>query len=109
MRQLVWPLLALSLAFQFSLGLPLSTRLVPTSCLTRLIDKIIKKLATWKASLLSHRERLALVRQVLSVMPVHILLAMSINSTILKKITRFIREFLWHGWKDAKSGNYAIS
>lgn len=69
------------------LGLPLSIRKVSSSCLLSLVDKMIKKLATWKVSLLSHGEHLALVRHVLSAMQVHILLAMAINPTIPKKVT----------------------
>nr|XP_040249685.1 uncharacterized protein LOC120967149 [Aegilops tauschii subsp. strangulata] len=85
------------------LGLPLSLRKTPTSTLLPLLDKLTKKLATWKAALLSRAERLALVRHVLSVMPVHILFAMAINPTILKRVHGIIRDFLWHGRKDANS------
>ena len=73
------------------LGLPLSVHNTPTSALLPLLDKLSEKLATWKASLLSCVERLALMRHVLSVMPVHILLAMAINPAILKKIIHIIR------------------
>ena len=64
------------------LGLPLSPRKVPASHLQPLLNKLLRKLATWKAALLSRGERLALVRQVLTAMPVHILLAMALSPTI---------------------------
>lgn len=91
------------------LGLPLSIRKAPASVLLPLVDKLVKRLATWKASLLSRGERLALVRHVLSALPVHILLAMAINPPILKKITRLIRDFLWFGRKDAKAACCPVS
>lgn len=91
------------------LGLPLSIRKPSSSAMLPLVDKLTRALATWRASLLSRGEWLALVRHVLTVMPVHILLAMSINPTILKKVTQVIRDFLWHGRKDAKAGCCPVS
>ncbi|XP_045087904.1 uncharacterized protein [Aegilops tauschii subsp. strangulata] len=61
---------------------------------------IIKQLSTWHATLLSHGERLALVRHVLCAIPTHILVVLALCSPILKQINRSIREFLWHGWKE---------
>ncbi|XP_073363427.1 uncharacterized protein [Aegilops tauschii subsp. strangulata] len=86
------------------LGIPISICKAPSSTLLPLVERMSKKLATWKASLLSRGERLLLARHVLSGMPVHILLAMAINPPILKKIICIIRDFLWHGRKDAKAG-----
>ena len=42
-------------------------------------------------------------------MPVHILLAMAINPSILKKITTVVRDFLWHGRKEARAGCCLVS
>ena len=36
-------------------------------------------------------------------MPVHILLVMTINPSILKKITTVLRDFFWHGRMDSKA------
>ncbi|XP_073363327.1 uncharacterized protein [Aegilops tauschii subsp. strangulata] len=91
------------------LGLPLSLRKVPASHLLPLIDKLLRKLATWKAALLSRGERLALVWQVLMAMPMHILLAMLLSPPILKKANRIIRDFLWHGRRDARAGSCLVS
>ncbi|XP_073367942.1 uncharacterized protein [Aegilops tauschii subsp. strangulata] len=91
------------------LGLPLSIRKAPSSMLLPLVERMSKKLATWKASLLSLGERLSLARHVLSAMHVHILLAMAINPPILKKIIRIIRDLLWHGRKDAKASACLVS
>ena len=74
-----------------------------------LVDKLSKKPATWKASLLLRGQRLALARRVLSAMPVRILLARAINPSILKKINRLIRDFLWHDNKDAHTGSCIVS
>ncbi|XP_073357774.1 uncharacterized protein [Aegilops tauschii subsp. strangulata] len=73
------------------LGFPLSIRKTPSSALLPLVDKLARKLATW-------------MRHVLSAMPVHILMAIAICPKILKKIMRIIRDFFWHGRRDASSG-----
>ncbi|KAM3210957.1 hypothetical protein ACQJBY_064675 [Aegilops geniculata] len=66
---------------------------------------IIKQLSTWHATLLSHGERLALVRHVLCAIPTHILVVLALCSPILKQINRSIREFLWYGWKETVNGH----
>lgn len=81
----------------------------PPSHLMPLIDKLLRKLATWKVTLLTRGERLALVRQVLSAMHVHILLAMALSPPILKKANRIIRDFLWHDRKDTRAGSGLVS
>jgi len=91
------------------LGLPLSICKLHYSALLLLVDRLFRKLATWKAFLLSRGERLALVRHVLTAMPVHTLLVMAIHPAIHKKITAIVRNFLWHGRKDAKSGSCLVS
>ena len=48
------------------------------------------------------------MRHVLSAMPVHILMAIAINPTILKKIMWIIRDFLWHGRRDARLGSCLV-
>lgn len=90
------------------LGLPLSVWKIPTSALMPLVERMAKRLATWQASLLSRGERLALVRHVLSAMPVHILLAMALSPPILKLVTRIIRDLIWHGRREARAGNFLV-
>ena len=74
-----------------------------------LVNKLFQKLVTWKASLLSRGEQLALVRHVLTAMPTHILLPMAIPPPILKKITRVIRDILWQGCKEVRVGCCLVS
>lgn len=90
------------------LGLPLSVRKVPVSPLLPLVEKMAKRLGTCQASLLSRGERLALVRHVLSAMPVHILLATALSPPILKLVTHIIRDFLWHGRREARAGSCLV-
>lgn len=64
------------------LGLPLTLGKILTSALL-LVEKIKKKIPIWWASLLSHGDRLALVRHVLYAMPNHFLIAIAVNKSIL--------------------------
>lgn len=59
--------------------------------------------------MLSHGELLTLVRFVLSAMPVHMLIVMALNSTILKKINRVICDFLWHGCRESRGGHCLVN
>ena len=83
------------------LGLPLSLRKPSTVDLLPLVDKLERKLSTWLGSMLSLGDRLALCRHVLCAMPIHILIAIAVNKSILARVNRIIRSFLWAGSKDA--------
>nr|XP_020165808.1 uncharacterized protein LOC109751329 [Aegilops tauschii subsp. strangulata] len=72
------------------LGLPLSLRKVPASALQPMVDRMATKLSTWRASMLSRGERLALARHVLSAMPTHIMMAIALSVPTLKQINRII-------------------
>ena len=70
-----------------------------------LVYKLEGKLSTWLGSMLSLGDRLALCRHVLCAMPIHILIAIAVNKSILARVNRIIRSFLWVGRKDAPEGN----
>uniref|UniRef100_A0A453BHE5 Uncharacterized protein n=1 Tax=Aegilops tauschii subsp. strangulata TaxID=200361 RepID=A0A453BHE5_AEGTS len=57
------------------LGIPLTTRRPSAGQLQPLVDKVARRLPTWKAWLMNRAGRLALVKSVLSAIPVHQLLA----------------------------------
>ena len=61
------------------LGVPLAVRKLHSSSLDPLIEKLAKKLSSWRASMLSLADRLSLVRHVFTAMPSHILSMHSIN------------------------------
>lgn len=53
--------------------------------------------------------RLALCRHMLCAMPIHTLLVVAINPSVLKQINWLIRNFLWNGRKDTSSGYCLIN
>ncbi|XP_073360309.1 uncharacterized protein [Aegilops tauschii subsp. strangulata] len=91
------------------LGIPLSVRKPSASSLQPIADKLSKKLASWRAMLLSRGERLALVCHVLSAMPSHILVLLALcrppPPPVLKQINRILREFLWYDRKETQNGH----
>ena len=91
------------------LGIPLSVRKVSVAALMPLVERMARKLPTWRASLLSRGERLAFVRHVLAAMPTHLLMAMALRPSNLKKINNIMHEFLWHGCSDSSGRGYLVS
>ena len=88
--ELQWPITPFPITY---LGLPLSVRKASSTSLEPIIDKLGRKLSTWRASMLSKGDRLSLVRHVLSAIPTHFLMAIAFNSTAIKKVNRIIHEF----------------
>lgn len=91
------------------LGHPLSICKIPTSALLPLIDKIARKLSTWRGFMLSRRERLSFVRHVLCAMPMHILMAIDLNKTTLGHVNKIIHGFLWARNKDVHGGQCLVN
>nr|XP_020191500.1 uncharacterized protein LOC109777266 [Aegilops tauschii subsp. strangulata] len=91
------------------LGLPLSIQKITASSLQPFVEKLEKKLSPWWASMLSHGERLALIRHVFCAMPTHILIAMSLHPSILRQVNRLLRAFLWQGLKTTNGGHCLVS
>jgi hypothetical protein len=77
------------------LGIPLLLRRPTAAQLQPLVDGIASRLPTWKAGLLQRVGRLALVKSVLSAIPVHQLIAYAPPKKAIKQIISIQRGFLW--------------
>ena len=80
-----------------------------TTSLMPIIHKLERKLSTWRASLLSRGDRLALIRHVLCAIPMHFITAIAFNPSILKQANRIIHGFLRAGSTDAKGGQCLVN
>ena len=89
------------------LGMPLSERRLKWQDLQLLIEKIMKKIAGWKARWISTPGRVTLVRFVLSAMPIFQLLVVEQPNWVFKKIDKLRRTFLWAG-SDSVSGGKCL-
>ncbi|XBH56154.1 hypothetical protein VPH35_078058 [Triticum aestivum] len=68
-----------------------------------------KQSMTWKAWLMNKAGRLALVKSVLSAIPVHQLLAFAPPKKTLKQLEKIQRGFLWAGRAVANGGNCHVN
>uniref|UniRef100_A0A453RUQ4 Uncharacterized protein n=1 Tax=Aegilops tauschii subsp. strangulata TaxID=200361 RepID=A0A453RUQ4_AEGTS len=60
-----------------------------------MVDSVAARLPTWKAWLMTKTGRLALVKSVLCVIPVHQLLAFAPPKKTIKQLEKIQRELLW--------------
>uniref|UniRef100_A0A8I6X1C4 Reverse transcriptase domain-containing protein n=1 Tax=Hordeum vulgare subsp. vulgare TaxID=112509 RepID=A0A8I6X1C4_HORVV len=79
------------------LGIPLSTRRPTVAQMHPLVDSVAGRLPTWKAWLMNKAGRLALVKSVLSAIPIHQMLALAPPKKTPKQLEKIQRDFLWAG------------
>ena len=91
------------------LGIPMSTRRPSAAQLQPMVDAVAARLPTWKAWLMTKTGRLALVKSVLSAIPVHQLLAFAPPKKTLKQIEKIQRGFLWAGRAAANGGHCHVN
>jgi hypothetical protein len=91
------------------LGLPISDKKFSRNILMNWVDKIADRLPNWKARLLNLAGRTALVRFVLSAIPVYLFLAMNVPKWVINKIDRIRKGFVWRGRKEANGGSCLVA
>ena len=73
------------------------------------VERIAERLPNWKAHLLNLAGRTALVRFVLSAIPIYLLIEMNTPKWVIKEIDKIRREFIWKGRKEANGGSCLVS
>lgn len=73
------------------------------------IEKLADKLPGWKAALMNWADWAALVRFVLSAIPVHLLIVINVPKWVIKIIDKYRRVFLWAGREKANGGCCLVS
>jgi hypothetical protein len=91
------------------LGLLVSDKKLGRRDLLQWVDKIANRLLGWKAPLLNLAGRAALVRFVLSAIPVYLFIAMNVPKWVISAIDKIRRGFLWKGRKDVKGGHCLVA
>lgn len=84
------------------LGLPIGGNASRISTWDPIIDRMSKKLATWKGKLLSIARRLTLIKASLSNLPLYYMSLFPIPKGVIDKIGKLQRQFLWCGYPDKK-------
>jgi hypothetical protein len=82
------------------LGLPLGALFKSLSIWNGVIEKVERRLASWKKLYLSKGGRVTLIHSTLSSIPTYFLSLFLIPVSVAKKLERLQREFLWSGLGD---------
>ncbi|KAF3782671.1 putative ribonuclease H protein [Nymphaea thermarum] len=78
------------------LGLPLFLGNLTEDLCLPLLTKVEKRLAGWKAQMLSYAGRLCLIRYVLMTLPYYWMMAFRLPKVVLKRIEQACIKFLWN-------------
>lgn len=84
------------------LGLPLTIKKVSNSFWNSILERMQKKLTSWKGRLLSSAGKLQLLASSLQRIPVYFLSLFKISASMAKKLERIQRTFLWTGMEEKK-------
>jgi hypothetical protein len=90
------------------LGLPLSTKKLSKNNFLSLIDKIVDYLPGWKAALMHPIGRVALIRVVLTAVPIHHFITVQCPKWVHKAINKINMAFLWKGRREVKGGHCLV-
>jgi hypothetical protein len=90
------------------LGFPLSVRKLSKNDFQLLIDKIAHYLPGWKAGLMHSAGRVALIRAVLTAVPIHHFIVVKCPKWVHKVVNKIIRAFLWKGRKVVQGGHCLV-
>ena len=89
--------------------MPLHVKQIRRVDIQPLIDKMGKRLQSWKGKLLNRAGRLKLVNSVLTSIPTYYLTIFRFQKWALKKIDKLRRSFLWKGAADANGGHCLVN
>ena len=82
------------------LGLPLEAKYKDKTICNLILEKMERKLASWKKLYLSKRGRVTLIKSTLSNLPTYFLSLFPIPASVANRIARLQRDFLWGGLGD---------
>ena len=85
------------------LGLPIGANIGRLSTWAPIITRMEKKLSSWKANLLSIGGRLTLIKSSLSSLPLYYMSLFPIPKSIIERLIRIQRQFLWSGRAEKKA------
>ena len=77
------------------LGFPLKHRGVPRNPYNFIVERVMNKLAGWKAKYLSFVGRVVLIKSVMSTIPNHVMQGAVLHVHVCEKLDKINRDFLW--------------
>ena len=91
------------------LGIPLGIKKLKKIDMQPLIDKVAKRLPSWKANLLNKAGRTVLIKSTLSAIPTHTVVPIKISPWAIQCIDKIRKGFLWSGAVSAKNGHCLLA
>ena len=91
------------------LGIPLTIKHPTSAQLQSVVDCMARQLPTWKAGLMNKTGRLALVKSVLSAIPIHQMLVYAPAKKFIKQIEKIQHGVFWAGRANANGGNCHVN
>ena len=77
------------------LGFPIKHKGVPRNRLNFIVERVMNKLAGWKARFLSFAGRFVLVKSFMSSIPNYVMQAAALPAQLCEKLDKINRDFLW--------------
>lgn len=74
-----------------------------------LIDKVVARILTWKAGLLTQAGRATLAQTTLLAIPIHVAICCSLSAWAIGQIDKHRRAFIWAGTKSVTGGKCKIA
>ena len=84
------------------LGIPLGANMKKAASWQQVLDKVQKRLKSWKSSSLSKAGRLIMIKSVLNSLPIYYLSLFKIPRKVADNIVRIQRKFLWSGDEEGR-------
>jgi len=84
------------------LGIPLGASMRKASSWQSVLDKIQKRLKSWRSSSLSRAGRLLMIKSVLNNLPLYYLSLFKVPRKVANDIIRLQRKFLWNGENEGR-------
>lgn len=84
------------------LGMPVLQKRINKDTYGEVLEKVASRLAGWKGRFLSLAGRITLTKAVLSSIPVHSMSTISLPASILDKLDKVSRSFLWGGTEEQR-------
>jgi hypothetical protein len=91
------------------LDIPLSTSKLPKAALIPLLDRASNKLPTWKGRLMHRSGRLALIKSMLSAIPIYSSITFGWPPWMLKLLQKLMSAFLWSGTDMVQNGKHLVA
>lgn len=85
------------------LGCPITHRRKRKEHYSELVDRVKRKLRTWKGKMLSYRGKEVLISSVLQSVPIYVLSVITLPVCVLKKLHRIFARFFWSNKKTGRS------